>query len=118
MSLFGTKLTMRAWRQRGGDLQMQLRALDIAQDSPYTVLKSDQTMASTSGAEFLEERLKEAQAVPAAERDADVAAFIEGVQLEKGACRMLPLPGPGRSGTRAAAARGLGREAEQRKVRV
>lgn len=82
------------------------------------MLKSDRAMAAPPGAEFLEERLKEAQAVPAAERDADVAAFIEGVQLEKEACRMLPLPGPGRSGARAAAARGLGREAEQRNVRV
>ncbi|KAL4452141.1 hypothetical protein ABPG75_007803 [Micractinium tetrahymenae] len=40
------------------------------------------------------ERLQSAAALPQAERDADVQAFIDAVRLEREACKSLPLPPP------------------------
>lgn len=51
------------------------------------------------------ERLQSATAVPEAERDADVQAFIDAVRLEREACRSLPLPPPPKAAAPAASRR-------------
>ena len=55
------------------------------------------TAPSLPGREFLLARLQRAQAVPAAQRTPEVAAFVEAMQLEEEACALLPLvrPPPG-----------------------
>ena len=52
--------------------------------------------AEPPGAAFLQRRLARAQALPPAERSADVQAFITSVQLGQEVCELLPLRPGGR----------------------
>ncbi len=48
--------------------------------------------SSLPGAEFLRGRVDKCEAIPAAERTADVAAFVEGYRLLDEVCASLPFP--------------------------
>lgn len=68
--------------------------------------------------EELEELLARVAALQPEERDADVEAFLQAVDNEREACRMLPLPAPGRPVRVPLPEGGAAREAELRKVRL
>ena len=58
---------------------------------PHTQATRPWTAPSEPGEEFLLARLRRAQAIPAAQRTPEVAAFVEVMQLDEEACALLPL---------------------------